>query len=378
MTVTYEIRHRTRYSYSYPVTLSHHVSHLIPRPCPRQKRHDSHLAITPEATSYSQRDDYFGNPMSLFTVEQSHQDLSVLVSSQISVTPATPPDPTQTPAWEEVAALLRAPSSTLRQAANAAASPETTPQPSEGLAVTAEELSEAVGFVHASPLVPPLPELRPLAEACFPPGQPILAGAIALTVQIFHRFHYDPEATDIGTPLAEVVAERRGVCQDFAHVMIGALRSLGLAARYVSGYLLTGNSTNEDSGLIGADATHAWVSVWVPGHGWIDLDPTNNKYALDEHVVAAWGRDFDDVSPIKGVMVGGGEHTITVEVAVTPTSDSPLQPVPQFTQPPREGWPHPKATPSEATTPKAPMPEATTPEASTPDSASPRPNADDA
>lgn len=351
--VTYEIRHRTRYSYSYPVTLSHHVAHLLPRPCARQQCCDSQLAITPEATSHSQREDFFGNPMSLFTVEQSHQDLSILVSSRITVAPPPPPDPAQTPPWEEVAALLQAPSPILRRSADGSGSPTAQPsglptghptaQPGAGLTVAPQDLSEAVGFIHPSPVIPLLPELRPLAEACFPPGQPILAGAIALTVQVFHRFAYDPEATDIGTPLAEVLAERRGVCQDFAHVMIGALRSLGLAARYVSGYLLTGNSTAPDSGLIGADATHAWVSVWVPGEGWIDLDPTNNKFALGEHVVAAWGRDFDDVSPIKGVMVGGGEHTITVEVAVIP--DRPVEPVPQFPQAPLESWPAAEPSP---------------------------------
>jgi transglutaminase-like putative cysteine protease len=343
MTVRYTILHRTRYSYAYPVTLSHHVAHLLLRDCPRQQTQESRLELSPPPASRSERFDYFGNALTSFTIEQSHDELSVLMASDVIVDPLPLPDAAATPAWELVAEILRAPTPSLRFAEGGYC-----PLAQGSLEIDPESLSDAVGFLHASPMIPLLPELRPLAEACFPPGETILNGAMTLTSLIFHRFTYDSEATDISTPLSQVIAKRRGVCQDFAHVMIGALRSLGLAARYVSGYLLTGNSvvveddakaTADTTGLIGADATHAWVSVWVPGYGWVDLDPTNNKFAIDEHVVAAWGRDFDDVSPIKGVMVGGGEHTITVEVAVRPHDGLAPPPVPHLTVTLPETWP---------------------------------------
>lgn len=363
MEVLYEIRHVTRYQYAGSVTLSHHVAHLLPRACHRQKTLFRHLEIDPAPSSLRQRDDYFDNPVSLFTVEQGHSTLTVSVVDRIRVAPPDPPQPEATPAWETVAALLVNPPAAVSQG-----------EVENSLSHEAEatepcaDVLDASDFIHASPMVPLVPGLRSLAEECFPPGRPILLGAMHLTHLIHDRFSYDPAATDVTTPLADVVQTKSGVCQDFAHVMIGALRSLGLAARYVSGYLMTGNSLPPDpvngadeggsaggsadaaTGLVGADATHAWVSVWIPDHGWVDLDPTNDKFALHEHVVVAWGRDFDEVSPIKGVMVGGGEHTIHVEVCVRPQNGCRPTPVPHlFADHSEQGTDPPRAEPPSLT-----------------------------
>lgn len=312
MSTTYTIRHLTRYTYSYPVTLSHHAAHLLPRVAERQLCHLARLTIHPRPSGQRQRKDFFGNPLSLFSVDQSHSELVVLSESRVTVAPVRPPLPSQTIAWESAAAILAQPVTPGGDLIKGA-----------GAGIEVNEVLEATRYLYESPMVPALPELAAFARESFTPSRPLLEAALDLTQRIFRDFRYDPEATDIATPLAQVLAEKRGVCQDFAHVQIGALRALGLAARYVSGYLLTGNGLGDPADqrakeLIGNDASHAWVSLWVPGHGWIDLDPTNNKFALEEHVVVAWGRDFDDVSPIKGVMVGGGDHSVTVEVAVVP------------------------------------------------------------
>lgn len=319
MSTTYTVRHLTRYSYSYPVTLSHHAAHLLPRVADRQLCHLARLTIHPRPSGQRQRKDFFGNPLSLFSIDQSHSELTVLSESRVTVSPVRPPAPSQTVPWEMVAALLAQP---------VAPGGELIGERGEGAiaalaGVEPVDVLEATRYLYESPMIPALSELADFARQSFTPGRPILEAALDLTQRIFQDFTYDPDATDIATPLACVLAEKRGVCQDFAHVQIGALRALGLAARYVSGYLLTGNGLGDKADqkakdLIGNDASHAWVSVWIPGVGWIDLDPTNNKLALEEHVVVAWGRDFDDVSPIKGVMVGGGEHSVTVEVAVIP------------------------------------------------------------
>lgn len=286
--VSYRVRHLTRYTYSQPVTLSHHAAHLRPRTLMRQACHTSTITVHPAPATLTERQDFFGNTATFFTLENSHSQLDVLSDSLITVSPPALPDAAATPPWEDVAKTL-----------GCASGPD---------AMTANL------FIHPSPLVPVPAAARILAMQCFPAGRPVLDGALELTRRIHTDFAYDPSATDIATPLSDVMDARRGVCQDFAHVQIAALRSLGLAARYTSGYVLT------NTGLTGGDASHAWVSVWIPDYGWIDLDPTNNKPALDEHVIVAWGRDFDDVSPLKGVMVGGGAHQIDVSVDVTPAT----------------------------------------------------------
>lgn len=297
----YRVLHSTRYSYSQPVSLSHHAAHLLPRSYGRQTCLSQRLEVSPQPSSMHMRPDFFGNPLALFTVAQQHQSLTVTAESRLAVHPPPLPSFADSPPWEEVAAVLG----------------------QESRCAGHDDWKEVAAVLFPSALVPRVEEpvalasLRALAGDCFTAGRPLLEAALALTQTIFQAFAYDPVATDIATPLHQVLSERRGVCQDFAHVQIAVLRSLGLAARYVSGYLLTHPPAGAER-LIGADASHAWVSLWCPEVGWVDFDPTNGVVAQHEHIVTAWGRDFDDVSPLKGVMVGGGHHTIEVGVTVLP------------------------------------------------------------
>ena len=174
---------------------------------------------------------------------------------------------------------------------------------------------EALEFTFASPYVPLAQELRTYAATSFQPGRPVLEGARELTHRIFTDFTYEPGATTLGTGVVRAFAMRRGVCQDFAHIQIACLRALGLPARYVSGYLLTRPAEGKER-MVGADASHAWLSIWVPGHDWVDLDPTNDMIPGREHITIGWGRDYGDVSPVSGVMFGGGAHEVTVAVDV--------------------------------------------------------------
>lgn len=305
MNESYRIRHLTRYRYASTVTLSQHAAHLRPRNLMRQTCHSSKLIVNPTPASISERSDFFGNTVTLFTVESGHNELEVISESQVTVSPPAPPPAEITPPWEDAVRLLRRP--------------------------RGGEALQASAFLYASPMIPRLPEMHEFALPSFPPERPLLEAAIDLTSRIYREFTYDPEATNNATPLSEVLASRHGVCQDFAHVQIAALRSLGLAARYISGYIRTyhkrPDGSDDPDGLIGGDASHAWVSLWIPGNGWVDLDPTNDKLALDEHITVAWGRDFGDVSPIKGVMVGGGDQNITVSVAVIPEAPVGTTPV---------------------------------------------------
>jgi transglutaminase-like putative cysteine protease len=177
--------------------------------------------------------------------------------------------------------------------------------------------AEVAQFVSASPYVPLSPELETLARRSFATGRPLLACALALMADLHERFAFDPSATSVTTPLTRVLDHERGVCQDFAHVAIGCFRALGLAARYVSGYLLTDPPPGQPR-LVGADASHAWVSFYCPAHGWVDLDPTNGVVVAGRHITVAWGRDYGDVSPLRGVLLGGAEHALHVGVSVLP------------------------------------------------------------
>jgi transglutaminase-like putative cysteine protease len=285
----YEVSHRTVYRYGQPVSVSHHLLHLTPRDSPLQICRDSAIEITPAPSVRTRGADYFGNPTSFVTIQESHVELVLHALSIIEVAPRPVPDPDATPDWEEV-----------RESACRERSAE---------ALEALELS------FASPYVPLLPELGAYAAPSFPPGRPVLEGARDLMSRIHQDFAYDPAATTLATPVAEAFAQRRGVCQDFAHIALACLRMLGLPARYVSGYLLTRPPEGKER-LVGADASHAWLSLWVPGRGWVDLDPTNDLIPGDEHVTVAWGRDYGDVSPVSGVMFGGGAHTVQVGVDV--------------------------------------------------------------
>jgi transglutaminase-like putative cysteine protease len=285
----YHVTHTTTYTYSQPVSLCHNLAHLNPRPGPRQASADFRLIVDPDPAVVHERVDFFGNLVTFFTVQEPHKKLAVRAEHTTTVQPYTPPDAALTPPWDHVRDRLR----TER---------------------TADAL-DAYHYAFDSPYVAASPALLEYAAPSFPPGRPLLEAALDLTARIHREFRYDPKATTLSTSLAEVLAGRRGVCQDFAHLEIGCLRSLGLAARYVSGYLLTRPAAGKER-LVGADASHAWVSVYCPGFDWIDLDPTNDLIPSDEHILLAWGRDYDDVSPVKGVILGGGDHTIKVAVDV--------------------------------------------------------------
>lgn len=287
--MTYNILHRTLYDYTAPVTVSHHVARLEPRANTVQAQESFSLKIFPEPTLRKDRMDYFGNQLCLFSIQEVHTKLEVISHSRVTVRRETPPAPETSPAWEEVAALFRDPVS--------------------------PEVVEPYQFVFDSPQVRASFELADYALESFLPGTPLLVGVRELTRRIFKDFKYDSKATTVATPLEEVVQKRRGVCQDFAHLGIACLRSLGLPARYVSGYLRTRPPEGKPR-LVGADASHAWFGVFCPGANWVDFDPTNNVQPDEEHITVAYGRDFGDVSPVAGIITGGGKHEVKVSVDV--------------------------------------------------------------
>jgi len=288
--MTYNILHRTLYDYTAPVTVSHHVARLEPRGTKAQAQESFSLKIFPEPTLRKDRVDYFGNQLCLFSIQEVHSKLEIITHSRVTVRRETPPALESSPAWEEVAALFRDPVS--------------------------PEIVEPYQFVFDSPQVRASFELADYALESFPKGTPLLVGTRELTRRIFTDFKYDPKATTVATPLEEVVEKRRGVCQDFAHLGIACLRSLGLPARYVSGYLRTRPPEGKPR-LVGADASHAWFAVFCPSIGWVDFDPTNNCLPGEEHISVAYGRDFGDVSPVAGIITGGGEHVVKVSVDVS-------------------------------------------------------------
>lgn len=288
---TYKVKHSTRYEYETPVLHAHHCAHLRPRSCPNQDVHLSEVEIRPTARSLTRNRDYFGNECDMIEVLTGHDCFEVVAQSMVTVrpSPAVSLDPTTSAAHEDVGREIR-----------------TKP----------EHLAE-YEFCFDSPLVRTHPMLLDYAVPIFTRKRPIVEAVLELNHRIHSEFKYDPSATDISTPLGQVMREKRGVCQDFAHVAIGVLRSVGLPARYVSGYLETTPPAGRER-LVGADASHAWASTFVPGFGWLDFDPTNDVVTSERHITVAWGRDFSDVSPLKGVVLGGGRHTLSVGVDVEP------------------------------------------------------------
>jgi transglutaminase-like putative cysteine protease len=290
-TLQFEVVHATRYCYTEPVALCHNEIHLMPRGTVRQTCQAHQLTLCPTSPKIEPWVDYFGNHVSFFTLSEPHVEFSITARSQVSLVPSVYIAPESTPPWEQVLGAMRSPGY--------------------------REALDASQFVYDSPLVPGSDALGAYAAASFAPGRPWLEAVLELTARINSDFVYDPTATSVGTLPAQVLATRRGVCQDFAHLQIGCLRALGLAARYVSGYLLNTPPPGQPR-LIGADASHAWLAAWCPGLGWVDFDPTNNVVPCRDHITVAWGRDYGDVCPIKGVFVGGGEHSVRVSVDVRP------------------------------------------------------------
>lgn len=291
----YRVEHHTAYRYSEPVMLSHQQLHLTPRPLDYQPVESHEVVIQPAPTQENRIIDAFGNPVTDIAIETAHSTLDIIARSRVTVRQRDPIEPGNTPAWETVRDAL-----SYRAAWH--------PEPA---------ILEATQFLFESPHARVKRSLRAYASDCFLPGRPILAAATALMAKIHDEFKFDSKATSITTPVLTFFEQKRGVCQDFTHLMISCLRSTGLAARYLSGYLLTHPAPGKPR-RVGADASHAWVGLFVPGKGWIDLDPTNNLLPSVEHITVSWGRDFADVTPLRGVINGGGEQSLEVKVTVEP------------------------------------------------------------
>jgi transglutaminase-like putative cysteine protease len=287
----YQVVHRTTYKYKYPVAFGNHVACLTPRTLERHRCLRNELRITPPPSVHSVRVDYYGNLLSFFTIQEPHKQLVVEARSEVAVDGDRQRVPADSPPWEEAARLLAADHS-------AAA-------------------LEAYQFVFESPRIKPSAQFADYAHKSFTPRRPLADALLDLTARIHSDFIFDSKTTTVRTPSEEFFRKRRGVCQDFAHLQIACLRSLKLAARYVSGYLRTYPPPGKPR-LVGADASHAWISAFCPGSGWLDLDPTNNLVVGNGHVTVGWGRDYGDVSPLRGLILGGRDHTLKVSVDVAP------------------------------------------------------------
>jgi transglutaminase-like putative cysteine protease len=284
----YRAVHTTSYRYDAAVSQCQSEARLTPRSLPWQTVLKSTIETTPSPASVGTRKDYFGNDVSTFSILERHDRFSTVATSHVRVDPRPPTAPSPI-AWEAVRDQLAA---------------------HESRAVL-----DAFEFVFDSPFVAAAPQLADYARPSFDAGRPLVAAIEDLSHRIHAEFAYKPTSTTIDTPLLDTLRSKRGVCQDFSHVMIGALRSLGLAARYVSGYLRSGGDHK------GAEASHAWVGVFVPDVGWVDIDPTNDVVPGTSHVTVAWGRDYGDVTPIKGIALGGGKQLVAVAVRVEPIDE---------------------------------------------------------
>ena len=287
----YRVTHSTRYNYSENVTLCHNVAHLLPRTTPQQECRISELTISPLPVSVNEWSDIFGNRQASFSIQKPHKELIVTATSEVEVSSSgSLLDDAFPTAWEKVVDYLQN--------------------------TTDSECINARMYVLESEFIEFSHEIRDYSSISFTPGRPILQVVEDLMHRIYKEFDYVPGFSTIATPLDEVLKHRKGVCQDFAHLAIACLRMQGLAARYVSGYLETIPPEGKER-LVGADASHAWFSVFVPHQGWIDFDPTNARIPADQHITAAWGRDYADVAPLKGVIFGGGKkHQLEVAVDV--------------------------------------------------------------
>ena len=290
----YHVVHETRYTYQSAVTLSQQYLHLTPRSFTYQQTESHRIRVDPLEEEGADGTDYFGNSTRHIAITVPHKMLSVRAESTVALTPRYGLAQIQgTLPWESLRDMVH-------KDRNA-------------------DTQEACRYLYASPHVNCSPELERYARISYTAGRPQLDAALELTQRIFDDFEFDDKATDISTPLEDVLKGRRGVCQDFAQLMIGCLRSLGLPARYVSGYILTHPPAGQPR-MIGADASHAWVSVFCPGLGWVDFDPTNRCLVQCEHITLGWGRDFSDVTPMRGIVLGGGEQELVVRVTVNPLS----------------------------------------------------------
>ena len=275
---TFRVVHRTSYRYGATMTDGYSIACLVPRPTEYQVVHESDVSLLPHASEWDSYLDAFGNLVNQFGLHEPHTEMTVEAVSVVEVNDRPPP--TDDTPWERVVELLAV---------------------AEGdLAIDVGSFRSSSALIHASAFDS---GLHQIAADVFTPGRPIVDAVRELCVHIFEEFEFDPHFSNVATPLDAVLAARRGVCQDFAHLAIGCLRSIGLAARYVSGYIETLPPPGEER-LVGADASHAWCSVWTPNDGWVDFDPTNGHLPANDHVTVAWGRDYADVTPVRGVMIG--------------------------------------------------------------------------
>lgn len=295
----YFVRHQTWYSYAAAAPVCQNLVHLAPRITTRQTILAHELRIEPTPTWIDRREDYFGNRVDYFSVEATHHRLEVIAESEVEIIPRSAGTLGGAPTWEEAAAHAH----------------------TDGAVGDGMRDPPVAQMTFGSPRAPISPQIRQYAEESFPAGRGIVEAVVDLMGRIFCDFQFDPRATTVHTPVTESLQLRRGVCQDFAHVAISGLRSMGVAARYVSGYLRT-NPPPGGPRLIGADASHAWGAAYCGPLGWIDFDPTNNVLVGEDHVTIAWGRDYGDVAPIQGVFVGGGDHSMGVSVDVVPVGSA--------------------------------------------------------
>lgn len=286
----YRVRHVTRYRYSKPVSLASHLMHLRPRPLPHQRVRETSLLPNPAPVRITEGIDHFGNRATWMFLESDHEHFAVTAESLVDVSFPAAPDAARTASWESVVAEARA---------GGPAAPE-------------------AEFQFDSPMCPIDAGATAYMLESFPRGRPVMEGAVELLDRMAADFTFRSGVTTIATPISRVLATRQGVCQDFSHLMISGLRGVGLPARYVSGYIRTRPPPGQTRRK-GSDQSHAWVSVWMGSeHGWLDIDPTNRLVVRDEHVVLGWGRDFGDVSPLRGIILGGGSHTLEVAVDLEP------------------------------------------------------------
>ena len=290
-TVRYRIRHETAYEYRNDVVHSHQLLHLVPRPTAYQQCLEHVINVSPAFYRRRNEIDTFGNLVTRVEFDHPHRKLEVATDMEVEVYPRPAVNALDSLPWERTVAELAY----------------------RGLDAARGHL-EAAKFKHESPYVRIKTLFNDYAADCFPGGRPVLACAQALMSKLHADFRSAPGETTIATPLTEVLKNRRGVCQDFSHLMIACLRARGLAARYVSGYIRMIPASPE--ALVGWGASHAWVAVFAPPFGWMELDPTNDLFVGTDHVSVAWGRDFGDVSPLRGIILGGGSHRLSVGVKV--------------------------------------------------------------
>ena len=286
----YTIQHKTAYAYVEPVSLCHNIARLVPRNTGEQICTNTHIHISPKPDRINEYEDFFGNKVIYFSIEKEHRELTVQVTSEVErIVSNQVMDIIHTKlSWEETAMLKESPQN---------------------------DLLEIRQYIFETPMTAHDEQILQYTMKSFTPGRPLFEATQDLTQRIFRDFEYKPGHTTVATPLGVLMKERKGVCQDFAHLAISCLRSVGIPARYISGYIETLSPAGVEK-LIGVDASHAWFSVFMPEKGWTDFDPTNNCLVSDQHITIGWGRDYADIAPLEGIILSSGSHELTVSVDV--------------------------------------------------------------